>query len=166
MKKMLFVLIAMGFISQTYAQDPIQLDELLITVNYKYYNAVQSQDAAVVVDDLETKVAFHNMKSSEFYNDEYEDYSVSFYIPDGKIVVAYDKDGTILRTIEKFKNVRLPYDVSKAVAKRFPNWEIVKDVYYVKYHKGDDVAKKVYKIVIKNGDETLRVKTDEYGNFL
>ena len=34
-----------------------------------------------------------------------------FYIPEGKVVAAYDSDGKILRTIEKFKDIDLPSDV-------------------------------------------------------
>jgi hypothetical protein len=55
--------------------------------------------------------------------------------------------------------------VKKSVSKRFPGWTITKDVYRVNYSdkKG---AKKTYKLVLENGDEKLRVKADEDGNFL
>ena len=59
-------------------------------------------------EELEEKVAMFDLRSSEYYNDEYDTYYVSFYIPDGKILAAYDKEGKLVRTIEKFKNVKLP----------------------------------------------------------
>lgn len=41
----------------------------------------------------------HDLKSSDLYSDEYATYNISFYIPDGKILTTYDKDGKLLRTI-------------------------------------------------------------------
>ncbi|AUC81252.1 nicotinate-nucleotide adenylyltransferase [Lacinutrix sp. Bg11-31] len=166
MKKVLFILIALGLTSQVYAQDPIELEEIVISVSYKYLNAAYSPDSDSRVKTLEKEVALYDIKNAEFYSDEYDNYSVSFFIPDGKIVAAYNKEGDVIRTIERFEDVKLPKDVRDAVAKRFPNWSIVKDVYSVKFHKGNNVAKKQYKIKLKNGEEIVRVKTDEYGTFL
>ena len=50
-------------------------------------------------------------------------------------------------------------------ADRFPGWTITKDVYLVNYHQKKG-ANKTYKLKLENGDETLRVKIDQMGNFL
>ena len=164
MKKLMFFLISMGFVSQLYAQD-IKLPEVVISaVNYKYLNAVNSEDSDPSVVRLEQEVAFYNVRESDLYEDEYDSYMIEFYIPDGRIVAAYDKDGNILRTIEKFKSVKLPKDVRDAVFTRFPNWTLDDDVYYVNYNNKD--AKKVYKIKLRNGKEVLRVKIDAEGHFM
>src|SRR5210317_1597393 len=103
MKKIIFFFISIGFVSQMYAQD-IKLPEVIISaVNYKYLNAVNSEDSDMTVKQLESKVALYNVKESELYADYYDNYTVQFYIPDGMIVAAYDRDGNIIRTIEKFK---------------------------------------------------------------
>jgi hypothetical protein len=47
----------------------------------------------------------------------------------------------------------------------FPQWGISKDVYLVNYSDPTG-SKKVYKLLLKNGDKRLRVKVDEKGNFL
>ena len=164
MKKLMFFLISMGFVSQLYAQE-IKLPEVVISaVNYKYLNAVNSEDSDPSVVRLEQEVAFYNVRESDLYEDEYDSYMIEFYIPDGRIVAAYDKDGNILRTIEKFKSVKLPKDVRDAVFTRFPNWTLDDDVYYVNYNNKD--AKKVYKIKLRNGKEVLRVKIDAEGHFM
>jgi hypothetical protein len=106
-----------------------------------------------------------DLKNSEYYNDEYDTYNISFYIPEGKILAAYDKDGKLIRTIEKFKNVKLPKAVSLAIAERFPNWSMTSDVYKVSFHKNNDVAKKQYKVSLENSDKKMKVKLDEKGNF-
>jgi len=165
MKKSILILLLLALSSQVFSQ-VTELKEVLITaVNYKYLNAVDSEQNAMTVKQLEEKVAMFNLKGSEFYNDEYETYNISFYIPDGKILAAYDKDGNLVRTIEKFKNVKLPKAVRDAIAKRFPNWSMTSDVYKVSFHIDKGVAKKQYKVTLKNGNETMKVKLDEKGNF-
>jgi len=165
MKKIMYLLLSIGFVSQMNAQD-IKLPEVVISaVNYKYLNAVNTEDSDPSVTRLEQEVAFYNIKESDLYEDEYDTYMIEFYIPDGRIVAAYDKDGNILRTIEKFKSVKLPKDVRDAVFTRFPNWTLDKDVYFVNYENNKD-AKKVYKIKLRNGNEVMRIKIDAEGNFM
>lgn len=164
MKKLIIGLMIFGLTSQVFSQI-IELDEVIITaVNYKYMNAVDSDDVPIPVKYLEEKVASFDLKNAEFYSDEYELYNVQFYIPDGKILVAYDQNGKVIRTIEKFKNVKLPEVVRLAVLERFPNWAISSDVYRVSYNDGK--TKKEYKVVLKNGEEKLRVKLNAEGDFL
>lgn len=168
MKKIIIALAAIVFAGNAYCQvvKEEKLAEVVVTaVNYKYVNQVGTKDAALPVKLLERKVANFDLKNSDIYNDEYDYYTVSFYIPDGKIVAAYDKDGKIIRTIERFRDINLPQDVRKALVKRFPGWTIEKDVYKVTYENKKG-AKKTYKIKLVNGDKKLRVKSDAEGNFL
>jgi 3-hydroxy-3-methylglutaryl CoA synthase len=146
----------------------IELPETLISLNYKYLETQKSQSVTQHVKALESEVLNFNHKEelSELYDDEYDTYSVSFHVPKGKIVAAYDKNGKIIRTIEKYNNVRLPLEVMQAVSKRFPNWGIVEDAYLIKFHCDEDSLKHEYKIKIKNEDQTLIVKTDENGEFI
>ena len=165
MKKIIYFIITIGFISQIYAQE-IKLPEVVISaVNYKYLNSVNTEDSDPSVARLEQHVAMYNIKESDLYEDEYDTYMIEFYIPDGRIVAAYDKDGNILRTIEKFQSVKLPKDVRDAVFTRFPNWTLDKDVYFVNYENDRD-AKKVYKMKLRNGKEVMRIKIDAEGNFM
>lgn len=166
MKKIIFFLISIGFVSQMYAQE-IKLPEVIISaVNYKYLNTVNSEDVDPSVQRLEQEVAFYNIKDSDLYEDEYDSYMIEFYIPDGRIVAAYDKDGNILRTIEKYKSVKLPKDVRDAAFTRFPNWTLDKDAYYVTYNSSNNKAKKIYKLKLRNGNEVVRLKLDAEGNFM
>lgn len=153
-----------GLLGQLNAQ-VIELDEVVIVAtNYKYLNAVDNKEAPVPVKMLERKVAKFDLTEAEFYVDEYDLYQVRFFIPDGKILVAYDKDGNVIRTVEKFKNVKLPEKVDLAIKERFPGWTVKKDVYLVSYQKGKSTME--YKVVLENGDKTLRVKLDPSGTFM
>lgn len=170
MKKLIFGLLVFGFAIQSFAQvETEKLSEVVISAtNYKYLNQIGLSNASIPVEVLESHVASFDLKDADFYSDEYDLYEVSFYIPDGYILASYDKDGTILRTAERFKNVALPRPVIESVAKMYPGWTFAKDTYLVKYHDNNDGGKitKKYKIILKKGDERKKVVTDEYGDFL
>lgn len=169
MKKLVLSFLAIGLTTQVFSQI-VKTEELTeVTVyatNYKYLKDVNTEEvASVPVELLQRKVAAFNVKDSEFYQDDYEHYNINFYIPEGRILAAYDSNGKLLRTAEKFKNINLPTSVKKAVLDRFPNWDITEDIYLVYYREGIG-TNKTYKLKLENGDETLRVKLDEEGNFL
>lgn len=77
----------------------------------------------------------------------------------------HDKNGKLLRTAEKYKNVQLPKTVTSAVAGRFPNWHIAKDVYLVDYYSDKNIVNKLYKLVLENGDQRIKVSLNEKGEF-
>ena len=169
MKKSLIGLLVFGLATQfMFSQEvkPIELSEVNVSVNYKYLDAIDSKEVAVPVKMLEEKVSYYNLKESDLYSDEYDTYQVSFFIPEGRIVAAYDSDGKILRTIERFKNVKLPRSVIVSVTKNYPKWKIVEDAYKVDYYGKSGIAKKQYKIKLKNRDKKMTVKVDEDGEFL
>ena len=168
MKKFIIGLFVIGLTSQVFAQvsKVEKLSEVVVTaINYKYLNAIDSKEVAIPIKMLERKAAAYNVQDADFYSDDYEFYTVSFYIPDGKIVAAYNSEGEVIRTIERFNNVKLPTAVRNAVAERFPNWIVVKDAYRVTYVQ-DKGANKSYKLKLKNGEKTMRVKIDDTGEFL
>jgi hypothetical protein len=116
---------------------------------------------------LEQYVATYDVKGASFYEEENQHYVVSFFIPEGKILAAYGPEGRLERTAEKFKNVAVPKDVMMAVAKRFPQWTVSKDVYRVNYYdRGGAVTKRLYKLLLENGDQRMRIKMSERGEFL
>lgn len=168
MKNLLLILFLFGVISPASAQitKPEELKEVkLVAVNYKYLDAVTNEEVAVSVKNLEEHVAKYDIQSSEIYSDDYDTYEVRFFIPEGTILAAYDRDGVLVRTIERYKNVSLPEAVRTAVKEKYPDWTISKDAYVVNY-QGDKGAEKRYKLKLENGKKVMRVKTDEKGNFL
>lgn len=168
MKRSKFFLSLGGFVLgltiQSFAQ--IELPEVkVVAVNYRYLNSVDDKESAMPVKRLEREAAAFDVKNSEFYEDDYDTYFVSFYIPEGKILAAYDKDGKLLRTAEKFNNIKIPNAVSQSVTKKFPGWQIAKDVYLVSYYDPDGVDKK-YKLLLEKGTKRMKVKTNEKGEIL
>jgi len=168
MKNLILGLFILGLTSPIFSQvvEGGMLGEVDLTaVNYKYLAAAGTKNAALPVGYLQQQVAQYDLKESEFYTDDYDSYKVTFYIPDGQIVAAYDKDGNVLRTIEKYRDIALPKPVLDAIAKQYPKWSIYKDVYGITYHQNTG-AKKTYKVTLLNKDKKIHVKLDENGNFL
>jgi len=165
MKKLVIGLLFFGLTTQVFSQ-VIELSEVNVSVNYKYLDAIDSEQIPIPVKTLTEKVLNFEANKDDLYDDEYDTYRVSFFIPDGKVVAAYDNTGKILRTIEKYKNIRLPQDVLQAIAERFPNWAVIEDVYEVNYHCDKGITKKHYKIKLENQDKIVSIKTDSKGNFI
>lgn len=160
----LFGVFALGWSSTGHTQEV--LPEVTVkAVKYKYLNAVNDKDAAQPVKLLQRQAAEYDVKTSSFYEEDYDTYFISFYIPDGQILASYDKDGKLLSTVEKYKNVMVPPAVRSAVTNRYPQWSISKDVYLVNYNE-ENGAKKVYKLTLESGDKRMKIKTNEKGEFL
>ena len=151
----------LGFSINSFAQN--ELPEVTVkAVKYKYLTAAGEKDAALPVKMLQQRLAEYDVKSADFYEDEYDTYFVTFYLPEGQILAAYDKDGKLLRTAEKYKDIALPQVVRNAVTYRFPQWTIRKDVYLVNYYE-ENKATKVYKLTLQNGNNRFKVKVNEKG---
>lgn len=161
--KLVVIVFTLGYTVPVFAQEV--LPEVVVTAtNYKYLKSVGGKEVAQPVKMLQRTAAAYDVKKSEYYEDDYDSYFISFYIPDGQILAAYDKNGKLLRTAEKYENVKLPSAVTSAVASRFPNWKISKDVYQVTYYD-ENVADKKYKLLLENGNKRMKVKVNEAGEF-
>lgn len=131
--------------------------------NYKYLKTVDNKESSQPVRLLEHIAAAYNIQESNIYNEQYDMYYVSFYLPDGYILAAYDQDGKIIYTAEHFQDVNLPTIVKDAVFKQYPNWAILKDVYIVRY-KDQNSPAIVYKITLAARDRRVKIKVDEKGH--
>jgi hypothetical protein len=144
----------------------VTLPEIFIsTMRYKYLSAVDNKELAQPVRLLEHQAASYDVKNSEFYEDDYDGYFISFSLPTGYVLATYDKDGKLLRTAERYKNVILPKAVSQALVKSYPDWSIPKDVYLVTY-ENETGATKVWKVLLKQGDKRKKVKLNSDGDFV
>lgn len=169
MKKIKLSLIALvilsGFSISSFAQELTLPEVIVMARNYKYIRSIDNKEAAQPVKLLERRAASYDVTNSEYYEDDYDNYYITFFLPQGYVLAVYDQEGKLIRTAEKFKNVALPPAVRKSVTTRYPNWAITNDIYKVNYQ---DVvpAKMIYKLVLKNGNKRIRVKADDKGEIL
>lgn len=161
--KFYFLFLFIGFVFSAYAQ--VLLPEVVVPAKrYKYLSAVDHKELGEPIKILEYNAAAFDVKNSAFYEDEYDEYYISFYLPNGYILATYDKDGKLLRTAERYKNVALPSAVSKSVLQAYPDWSVPKDVYLVTYE--EEKATKIWKLILTKEDKRIRVKLNERGEFI
>ncbi|WP_025743263.1 nicotinate-nucleotide adenylyltransferase [Aquimarina pacifica] len=166
MRNVLICILILGLTSSLFTQKTEQLSEVFISaINYKYLSEVDSEEVSVPLELIKRQVATFNLKEADFYQDDYDLYHVTFFIPEGKILAAYDKEGNVIRTAERYKGGNLPAAIYAAIVKRFPGWAISKNIYIVNYNDQAGAAK-TYKLKLENGDKTIRVKMNEHGAFL
>jgi hypothetical protein len=167
MKTLIFGLFLMGLTTQFYAQDRIkttQLPEVYVVHNYKYLSSIDSEDGAIPVENLQLKASDFDIKDLDVYSEENDLYDVYFIIPEGKILASYNDKGELLSTAERYKDTKLPTQVSKAIKERFPNWSVTKNVYLVSYRETGHL-RKLYKVTLENGGKRIKIKIDDLGNF-
>ncbi|WP_299390638.1 hypothetical protein [uncultured Gelidibacter sp.] len=172
MKTILIGLAFISFSNFVHSQTPetstnrVKLDEVIISPikNVSYYKAVYDPYAAKGVKDLETIVAKHDVSASDVYGN-YDSYMFIFKNSVGKIVTMYDKDGELLTSIEKFKDIQLPEKVRLALLSKYPGWGLNSTVFRVKYAHNKDVEKAYY-LQIQKGTDKLNVKVNCDGDVL
>ena len=167
MKKLLIGLLVLGFATQNYAQVRTEkLPELDLTnVNSDYIQKVDMTNETGPVKMLEEYAASYDLVKSDFVEDKFINYAVFFENSHGTISATYDKEGRIIKTFEKFKDVQPPRAVVNAIFDTYPGWKIANDIYLVKYNENSGVTKK-YKLVLEKDNEFIKVKTDGIGNYL
>lgn len=166
MKKLIFIYLIFVFPISAIAQGVTLPAVEVPAKNYKYLDAIQNTPVSKSVEVLERYARAYDLKNSEYYEDEYEKYFISLYIPTGKSLAVYDKDGNIIRTVEKYQNTALPYAIAQSVNRNFPGWKMTKNVFLVHYHNEMGVMRKEYKIVLEKGNQGMRIKLDDQGVIL
>jgi hypothetical protein len=119
MEKIILGLFIFGLTIQSFQKEIEILEVSIAPASYQYIDRFAEDNALVSpaepVKLLQQRPAAFNLENSKYYEYEYENYFLSFYIREGKILVSYDAEGNILRTIEKLKNTEIPSVVAKAV---------------------------------------------------
>jgi hypothetical protein len=165
--KNLFLFLLVCVLSTPLFAQIVELETVEVSpVKYKYIYEVVDDDIDQSVKDLQIKLGEFDVTKEDYYNDEHEGYSVSFFIPEGYAVASYDKNGKLIKTIERYKNVKLPLSINQALVQRYPNWTLDKDIYKVNYSEEKWESKKTYKLKLTNGEKVMRIKMDDEGNFL
>ena len=174
MKNLIIGLLIIGLTTTGFAQKSsnkfeVTLEEVEVPdINNNYLNAIGYMDAAVPVKLLAQKAASFDLEYSNFLKADYEklEYYVQYKIPQGEIVVVYDKEGEIIRTSEKFIDISLPLAVSNAIVRKYPGWKISSDIYSVTYVKNVELNK-IYKLFIEKTNIGKKViMIDENGKFI
>lgn len=166
MKTLLSFLLLINIVTSSFSQT-IKLPETLISANLDYVEASDYNSACTYVKQLENALLNYNHSElSKLYDTNKDIYSVSFKTSAGKLTAWFNKRGKIIKTYEKYHNVRLPLSVMQAAIKRYPDYSIIEDVVFVKYDNEDSTIKKLYELKLKNKNDIITLKTDVKGDFI
>jgi hypothetical protein len=124
-----------------------------LNTNIEYLNEVQNNETPSQVKQLEQVVTLLDLtRFPQFDEGRGSHFNVTFKSYLGQITALYDENGKIISATEQFKNFALPYEVGVAIVKEYPQWEITKSIYKVKYTKGQE-PRKYFKVQISNDNE-------------
>ena len=121
-------------------------------LNSNYLNEANHNNVSSIVTQLERKVANYDIKSSSVFDDSEEAiYPVIFKNNQGNLTVTYNNKGEIISSIERYKNIPIPVDLSVAISKEYAGWAFQNNNCLITYSPNDGF-KKSYKIEIRKGN--------------
>lgn len=136
----------------TYAQETVTLKDVYLSANVDYLTAVQNDNTPDAVKLLQNQVAAYDVQSSsEYVKNTPGPFEIVFKNSSGKIDAFYDSKGTIVAANERFRNIKLPYDVRDQVFMTNSEWTMVENQYTSAY-ADNNVVKRAYKIKLRKGD--------------
>ncbi|MGI9550747.1 MAG: hypothetical protein ACR2MT_06065 [Aurantibacter sp.] len=170
MRKLSIILVALGMASLGFAQNSIPNFDYLkykdlgtLSSNYEYLNEVQNGLTPNQIKYLENVVSYWDVtKSEKFDGRRGERFNVTFKSNRGQIIAYFDRNGKVVRAKEQFRNFALPKQVGIALAKKYPNWTVIKNRYTVLYTK-DGQSKKIFKVQISKDKQKKWLKIDPSG---
>lgn len=132
--------------------------------NHDYLDKVKHSFWPNQVKYLENLVSHWDVtQSKKFDGRKGQSFSVTFKSESGLIVANYDSKGKIVSAMEQFGNFALPKSVSISIVRQYPNWEIVKNKYSLRYNVGNS-TKKSFKVQIRKGNHKKWIKIHPSGS--
>jgi len=126
-------------------------------INSEFLKASSHQKFAKRIDKFQKLVANHDITEESIYAPKSKStYKVKFNEKSNKITAVYDKEGKLLSCTESYKDMRLPYDIAKELAIKYPNWTTESTTCKISYKKGKEKTA-LYKIKIAKGKKTKTV---------
>ncbi|WP_158976571.1 hypothetical protein [Cellulophaga sp. L1A9] len=171
MKTTILSIVLVGFAFQTYAQDMLyrakikveEVPELVVSaVEEDFPDFLIVEYLALPLEYVEGDVYINPNIDS---NADYDTFQIVLKEHGKELTATYDSDGNLIKTTEHLKNVALPYAVSKAIAKEYPEWKFEKDSYDM-VQLGNSKAKKRYRVILENHGKKIRVHTNAKGKIL
>ncbi|TGV01494.1 hypothetical protein [Flavivirga rizhaonensis] len=126
-----------------------------------YFRTVAIYGTSKIVTDLQQEVLNFNLKNNAVFDkSEKATYRIVFNKNQGKAVVIYNTDGTIIASKETYKNIKLPYELPVKISKTYPEWAFEKNTYTLNYRNNKNL-KALYTIQIKKGNAKKLLKFND-----
>ena len=157
MKTYVFAVICLVFTTTIFAQSKLEKVK-----NSDYLINVSQKDTPQRVSKLQNIVANYNIQDNEVFEGKTKStYDVVFEETNGSITATYNTNGNIIKTVEKFRDLKLPYVLAKEIFKQNPSWSLKGNTQVISYDEKNGSIK-VYSITIqKDGvKKTLKYKME------
>ena len=157
MKTYLFAVICLVFTTTIFAQSKLEKVK-----NSDYLINVSQKDTPQRVSKLQNIVANYNIQDNEVFEGKTKStYDVVFEETNGSITATYNTNGNIIKTVEKFRDLKLPYVLAKEIFKQNPSWSLKGNTQVISYDEKNGSIK-VYSITIQKGGvkKTLKYKME------
>ena len=170
MKTLIICLLLVGFIGTGHSQivlketrleySPVSMkvDPITNSVTLKITEArvgeFQKDPLAFIQDkfDIQSFIA----ENQEY---EFDGYDVYFKSNKGVVTARYDKEGEMISTYQRFKNVALPDDVKLEILRNYRNSQVLKN-HHIVTSRNWMIDKEFYRVKIHDGDKVRRLKID------
>ncbi len=171
MKTLVIILILAFSASVSHAQEVIELNEAKVGFNASTVLDGPTKKISVKISENlpgefeRNPIAFVNSRFditpylSQNSKDEFYSYQVTFKTRKGQLQADYDKEGNLVKTVQNFDNIILPYDLAQKLYKEHKGWAMVKNN-MVANGKKDKIDKAVYRVTMKNGNKKRNLKFD------
>ncbi|HEX9827850.1 MAG TPA: hypothetical protein VGA80_14720 [Flavobacteriaceae bacterium] len=170
MKNLVIGLFVLGLTSLGFSQntnsnvEEVKLESVTVTPrNLSYLDKVQDKSMSDHVKFLEDKASVYNVRELPEFDGRKESFKTIFRGTKGYIIATYSNNGMILKTRERYSDIKLPKQLIKSVLSQYPNSDFLKVVYTVDYDHQKDV-KKTYKIQIMKDNLIKNLKISSGGN--
>lgn len=169
MKAMMTLLLILCWIGNAEAQ-VVQLKEARVTYSPEVNVVTNLGDVELLIKEsyagqfsenpiqfMQKNFDIHELLSTVDTEDYFDGIQVSFINSKGLLKATFDKEGNLVRTYQKFKNIPLPRDIREQVYNDYKGWSMTKNK-YVASGKGDMIQKEKYRIRLKNGSKNKSIK--------
>ena len=170
MKNVILGLLLLGFISTGQSQILLKEAKVVAKPSMKIdavQNSLVVQIPEMVAGEFEKDpILFvrNNFDAAQLAYDnrdtKCDGYAVDFKSRKGHILARFDEKGEIVSTSQKFKNVVLPAEARFQINNRYKNCRLLSNV-YIAHTKKWDMKKEFYKVKVKDGKKTRRLRIDK-----
>lgn len=136
-------------------------------INATYLNTVSVSESAKRVKSLEDIVSRYDIRQQPVFQDKLELYEINFRQGKygDKITAVFNKDGKLIKSYERFKNIAPANNILKAISAKYPGATIKTNTYKVLYEVNGKILK-TYKVKIAHNGIEKVLKMNVNGQFI
>lgn len=125
------------------------------------YKVHESFAGEFVKDPIAFMKANFNIKNfiDTHKEQDYDSYDVTFKSEQGYLSANFDKDGELVKTQQRFKDIPLPLDVRRELYMANKGWTMTENK-FIAAGRGEILEKQLYKIKMEKGNLSRKVKLD------